>query len=202
MRHIAEISEHEMVALFLKTEIASARWGPDIIQQLQGDNVAMRIVDHPDITTSSENEYRVQLMGALRGYRRNEGLFESFPERVTWARVTLTQDELWQVKYIDYDYWVELSKGSRLATDAARTISAGEIVFEVPNDGFLALANALRDGATFPELIVVCTDENSDIVILEGHMRLTAYALVPEVVPAELPVVLGTSPDMVHWDLY
>ena len=110
--------------------------------------------------------------------------------------------KLWQVKYIDYDYWVELSKGSRLATDAVRTISAGEVIFEVPNDGFLALANALRRGAIFPELIIVCAGEDSDLVVLEGHMRLTAYALVPEVVPAELPVVLGTSPDMVHWDLY
>jgi hypothetical protein len=94
MRHIAEISEHEMVALFLKTEIKSARWGPDIVRQLEHDNVSRKIVDHPDTTNSSENEYRLQLMGEFRGYRRNEGLFESFPERVTWARVTLTQDEL------------------------------------------------------------------------------------------------------------
>lgn len=202
MRYIAEISEHEMVALFLKTEIESARWGPDIIQQLQRDNVARKIVDHPDITDPGENEYRLQLMGEFRGYRRNEDLFESFPESVAWARVTLTQNELWQVKYIDYDYWIELSKGSRLAKDAAQTISAGEVIFEVPNDGFLALANALRYGAIFPELIVVRADEDSDLVVLEGHMRLTAYALVPEAVPAELPVVLGTSPDMVRWGLY
>ena len=33
-------------------------------------------------------------MGEFRGYRRNEGLFERFPERVTWARVTLSQNEL------------------------------------------------------------------------------------------------------------
>jgi hypothetical protein len=202
MRHIAEISEHEMVALFLKTEIESTRWGPDIVRQLEHDNIARKIVDYPDITNSSENEYRLQLMGEFRGYRRNEGLFESFPERVAWERVTLTQNELWQVKYIDYDYWIELSKGSRLAIDAARTISAGEVAFKVPNDGFLALANALRCGAIFPELIVVRAGEDSSMVVLEGHMRLTAYALVPEVVPKELPVVLGTSPELTRWDLY
>ena len=50
MRYIAEISEHEVVALFLKTEIESARWGAEILQQLQRDNVAREMVDHPDPT--------------------------------------------------------------------------------------------------------------------------------------------------------
>jgi hypothetical protein len=202
MRHIAEMSEHEMVALFLKTEIESPRWGPDIVRLLERDDIAREVVDYPDITNSNENEYRLRLMGEFRGYQRNEGLFEGFPKCVAWERVALTHNELWQIKYIDYDYWIELSKGSRLAIDAAQTISAGEVVFEVPNDGFLALANALRCGATFPELIVVRAGEDSDLVVLEGHMRLTAYALVPEGLPKELPIVLGTSPELTRWDLY
>jgi hypothetical protein len=202
MRHIAEISEHEMVALFLKTEIASPRWEADIVQRLERDNVARKIVDQPDIADAGENAYRMQLLGEFRGYRRDESLFEDFPEYMAWERVALTQDELWRVKYIDYDYWVELSKGSRLAVDAARAIRAGEVVFGVPNDGFLTLANVLCSGATFPELIVVSVGEDSNLVVLEGHARLTAYALIPEAVPAELPVVLGTSPDIVRWGLY
>ena len=111
MRHIAEMSEHEMVALFLKTEIESPRWGSDIVRLLERDDIAREVVDYPDITNSNENEYRLRLMGEFRGYQRNEGLFE-------------------------------------------------------------------------------------------GHMRLTAYALVPEGLPKELPVVLGTSPELTRWDLY
>ena len=72
---------------------------------------------------------------------------------------------------------------------------------ETPGD-FFALARALRSGITLPELIVVSAGKNSGIVVLEGHVRLTAYALVPEAVPAELPVILGTSYDMAQWGLY
>jgi hypothetical protein len=35
--------------------------------------------------------------------------------------------------------------------------------------------------------------------VLEGHVRLTAYALFPEVLPDELPVFVGTSDDVHRW---
>ena len=129
-------------------------------------------------------------------------MFQNFPEHVAWERVILTQEELWQVKYIDDDYWVELSGGSRLAIDAAQAILTGTVIFDVPNDGFLRLAQALRHGAAFPELILVCAGEQANIVVLEGYVRLTAYALVPEAVPGKLTAILGTSPDMEQWNLY
>ena len=202
MLHVADVGEPEMVALFLKTEIASPRWGAVIARHLACDGGSRQIVDNPDTTDAYENAYRAHLLGEFRGYRRNKDLFEGFPEHVTWARVRLTRDELWRVRYIDYDYWVELSNGSRLAVDAARAIRAGKVVFRVPNDGFLALADALQHGAVFPELILVRAGENARLVVLEGHARLTAYALVPDTVPATLPVLLGTAPEITHWGLY
>lgn len=36
-------------------------------------------------------------------------------------------------------------------------------------------------------------------MVLEGHLRLTAYALAPECLPEELPVILGTSPSLPSW---
>jgi hypothetical protein len=39
-------------------------------------------------------------------------------------------------------------------------------------------------------------------VALEGHVRLTAYALFPEYLPEELTVYLGTSDDMERWALF
>ena len=36
----------------------------------------------------------------------------------------MTPAEFSKVRYIDYDYWVELSGGSRLATDAAARLLA------------------------------------------------------------------------------
>jgi hypothetical protein len=39
-------------------------------------------------------------------------------------------------------------------------------------------------------------------VLVEGHVRLTLYALRPDAVPAEVPALLGTSSRMERWALY
>jgi hypothetical protein len=43
--------------------------------------------------------------------------------------MVITPAELATVRYVDYDYWVELSGGSRLAVDAAPRIRAGVAPF-------------------------------------------------------------------------
>jgi hypothetical protein len=48
------------------------------------------------------------------------------------------------------------------------------------------------------ELIVV-GGEDDELVVLEGHGRLTLLALRPEVLPAELEVLLGRSPRIGGW---
>ena len=45
-------------------------------------------------------------------------------------------------------------------------------------------------------------DEREGALVLEGHARLTAYAMRPEALPSELEVLLGCSPEMGHWGLY
>ncbi len=42
----------------------------------------------------------------------------------------------------------------------------------------------------------------TDMVLLEGHARLTAYMLRPDALPPELDVLVGTSPEMDAWGLY
>ena len=202
MNVVETISEHDMIAAFLRSEIDSERFGAELRQWVEDLGLTRAIVDRPDTTDAAQNEQRLQLLGSYRGYRQNRELFEDFPEQVTWQRVVLSREEVLQMKYIDYDYWVELSGGSRFATDAARSIHAGHVVFGVPSAGFLAIAEALRRGAVFPELILVRAGDATDLVVLEGHVRLTAYALAPEAIPSEQTAILGTSKMMTHWGLY
>jgi hypothetical protein len=61
-----------------------------------------------------------------------------------------------------------------------------------------AVAAALRSGVQ-PELIAVTTPAQSPIVLVEGHVRLTAYALFPEHVPPELQIFLGISEAAADW---
>jgi hypothetical protein len=48
-------------------------------------------------------------------------------------------------------------------------------------------------------LIAVTTPTHEKLVLVEGHVRLTAYALFPERVPDELEILLGISDEMPKW---
>jgi hypothetical protein len=58
---------------------------------------------------------------------------------------------------------------------------------------------AFADAATQPELIAASTPELEPLVLIEGHARLTAYALFPELLPPELEILLGVSAEMPSW---
>jgi hypothetical protein len=116
--------------------------------------------------------------------------------------MAITPEELAEVRYIEYDYWVELSGGSRLAVDAAPRIRAGAAPFGVSNDWALGLAQAVPNGARFPPLILVTDAPGGDVVVLEGHARLTAFMLCPDRLPPDPEVLVGSSPGMARWGLW
>src|SRR6266487_2625247 len=79
---------------------------------------------------------------------------------------------------------------------------AEKVVFSVSSDGLVYMANQLRQGAQFPPLILVTKNVDAYLVVMEGHVRLTAYLIVPEYIPSELEVILGTSPQITNWGCY
>jgi hypothetical protein len=102
------------------------------------------------------------------------------------------------LRYIQYSFWNEPSGGSRRPLDAAARIRDGIVVFgRLPTDGFLTAAESLTVAA-MPELIVV-GGPGPRLVVLEGHVRLTALALRPELLPSELEVLLGRSSRISGW---
>ena len=200
MRRLRPGSEAEMVALFLRTELSSARWQDDLRALLEHAGLPDRVVTAPDLGDDAENQARLRLLTEHRGYGTSTEIFEDFPDDVRWQWVAITAAELAKVRYIDYDYWVELSGGTRLAVNAAARIRAGVAPFGVPNDGVLAMAQAFAGGARFPPLILVTTGLGSDdLVVLEGHARLTAFMLARDRLPPELEVLTGSSPVMTRW---
>jgi hypothetical protein len=199
VRVVAESSEAEMVAVFLRGELRSERFGPGIRQATASVGADLRLVTSPDLADETENAVRCRILEATRAYLRRDGLFGGFPRDVGWQWLVLSPEELMAVLYIDYSYWNELSGGSRLPLDAARRIREGVEPFGVPNSGFLELADELAERAPARELILASAGGSEPLIALEGHARLTALALRPEVIPAELEVLLGTSPGMTGW---
>jgi hypothetical protein len=202
VRVIGPSSEEEMVALFLRTELTSTRFRPSVREVLTAERADERVVVEPRLDDAGDNALRRRLLGATRGYGRDEGLFAGFPADARWERVALSRSDLGRIRYIDYDYWVELSGGSRVAADGAANARAGAAPFGVSSDGFLELADALAAGARVPELILVTAGDGHRVVVLEGHARLTAYLVRPDAVPDEVEALLGTSEAFVGWGCY
>jgi hypothetical protein len=202
MRFVAPSSEDEMIAVFLRGELESERFAPALTEGLRRRGADLDVLSFPNLRDASENELRRELLEETRAYSRRAGLFDGFPHGVQWDRVALRPDELMAVRYINYSYWNELSGGTRRPTDAADRIRAGVQVFGVPSDGFFDAAYAFAAGAEWPELIVVSAVAEGRDVVLEGHVRLTAMALAPDAIPAEVEVIRGVSPAMAEWTEY
>jgi len=203
MRRLRSSSEAEMVALFLSTELPSDRWKDDLRALLEGAGLPERVLTAPDLGDDAENQARLRLLTEHRGYGTRTEIFDGFPDEVCWQWMAITPAELAGARYIQYDYWDELSGGTRLAVDAAARIRAGVAPFGVPNDGKLAMAQAVADGARFPPLILVTNRlGGGDLVVLEGHVRLTAFMLARDKLPPELEVLVGSSPVMTRWDCW
>lgn len=191
--------EAEMVGLFLKSEIGSARWRPRLLEILDDLQCPVGLLEEPDITRNEHNTLRAKVLACFRGYGENRKLFEAYPAGINWQWVLLDREELSRTKYVDYSYWNELSGGSRRPGDAALTIRQGIEVFGVSNRAFLAGVEAVRNGTVFAEPILVAPDPTGDLVILEGHVRLTIYALAGKDAPQTIRALLGLSPGFALW---
>jgi hypothetical protein len=140
--------------------------------------------------------FREEVLAGTRGWRMG-GLFDGFPDDIAWFRAALTPDEVLAIRYIDWDWWQRISDGTLVATVAAERIRSG-LVPGVTVETHEPIAARLRDG-TAHELIVVCPPERDPLVLVEGHFRLTSYALFPEYLPGELELFLGESPRIEEW---
>jgi len=196
VRVVSDSGEDEMVACFLLGELTSRRFGAGIRKALAAVGESERLLTDADLADPAANRARRDLLGATRGYGENRDVFEDFPARVRWIRAVLTPDELARVRYIEYSYWNELSGGSRLPGDAAKRILAGVRVFGVSNRRFVSAARAVRRGESFSPLILAGRRRDR-LVCLEGHLRLTGYALAG--FPVEVECLVGTARAMDRW---
>jgi hypothetical protein len=196
MRLLTSISEDEMIAVFLRAELDSGRYGEKLRSFLARDRYEREVLRRPDLDDADENAYRRQLLDEHRAYERREGLFFGFPSEVEWSRAALTRDEVLDILFIDWDWWLRVTGGSPRPRDAARRIRAGEV------PGVSAEEHQHLVQAAQPELIAVTTPAFSPVVLVEGHVRLTAYALFPDALPSELEILLGVSGEMTGWCLF
>lgn len=195
MKVVCNSNENEMIYEFLKMELSSSRYSKKIINILNEMHLNTEILIKGNIVNMNENIARKEILGCFRGYGENRELFERFPINIEWKWTLFDRDDLDKTIYINYSYWNELSNYTGSPIEAARTILSGKTIYDVPNDGFIKISQDLNDGQTFPSLIMLTDEYNNQYIILEGHKRMTAYGLNPELF-SDISVLLGFCNDI------
>jgi len=194
---IEDCSEHNMVGAFLQGEIESRRYKHHILNKLAADGTARAVVDSPDFTNRTDNEYRRQLL-AYRGYLDGTYLFTGFAKDWHWRRTELHAADMEKVKYGKFAAWSEFSEGTRLVARGANNFALGRIADETLHDIFGTIRKML-DGIYVAPVILIGTALDDALVVFEGHVRMTTYVLTGR---ARVAAIVGTSASAPNWYAY
>ena len=203
MKILNKSSENEMIAIFLNGEIKSERWVNRINEIIQKNNVNKNIIINPNLNNNDENQLRKLVLKIFRGYNNKE-IFKNFPKKIDWNWALLDKNDILKIKYITYDYWEELTNGTRYAKDSVINIRNNIEIFGVSNNNFIKLSEYIKNGNKIEPLIILAPVENKEkMIILEGHARLTAINLVIEYI-TEIKVLIGFVEEKIlkKWDKY
>ncbi len=202
MEILNNISEDEVTAIILNYNMHSLRFVNGLKELLRKHGLDEKIATNPDLRNDNENLLRKQFVQSLDGSNIGGYLNKNFPNNVVWKKAQLSKKDLQKIKYIDYSYWNKLTNHTRLVRDGANSIKKGIVIFNESNQGFWDAFEALKKGKKFPAPILVTKNINSDLVVIDGHLRLTVYLLDEHYTPNKIEAIIGYSENFSSWDLY
>lgn len=177
MEILRSATEDEMILEFLKGEIQSVRFQNKLNKMIHKFSISNEIIFNGDIKNSAENNNRRRILGEFRGYP-NRDMFEGFPKISKWLYVKFDRDDLEKMNYINYSYWNELSSNTYKPLIAAERIQKGIEIYGISNKPFWDGVEYLKSRQFPPVILIACGD--MEYVIIEGHSRMTVYALDPQ----------------------
>jgi hypothetical protein len=194
------VRESEVVLAFLRGELNSVRFG-DHVKRAIGEAGGIDLVANPDLDSAEENMAREKALSIARGWPNAE-IFEGFPTEVEWYRGVLAPADLERVRFIEYSYWNELSGGSRRPIDVLPTLRAGKLpkwLADLDTSWCFEFASRLADVDRIDGIILMATPGLSDLVLLEGHARLTALFVGGLQRKLTVNSYLGVSTALKNW---
>lgn len=183
MRIVERVDEPTVIASFMRGEVDSPRFGDALRAAVAAVGADETLVRRPDVTVESENELRAVAFERFRG-----DYLGSWFHELSWSLVELEPDEVLAIRYVAWDYWLEITGGTRMPLDGAAHHRA-----RGGDERFVAGGEPL---------IVVCAGPPSHLVVVEGHGRLTALALHPQDIPHPLEMLLGEGEAVRRWGCY
>jgi hypothetical protein len=173
MQDFGPVSNHQIVLSFLRAEIDSASRGSRYMDAIRAFGLNRKsLVDNADLTDNHAHHGRALVLGAVRGYGRNDAIFSGFPGDVTWRRVLLEPSEFGVLKYANCDPWLRISKGTRSVLDGAQNIRS--CVDQGIAQAVADIVDKIKRAVPLEDLLLI-DDLKGSLIILEGNTRATAF---------------------------
>ena len=187
MRKVRPLGEDEVIAEFLRNEFHH--------REFHGDRAKFqRIVEEPDLGSTSENAVRRALL-----FRRRGALWRELPDDTQWWQVEMQPADVERIRFFPRAQWRRLSQGRFYVNEIVDRIRrAGPELDEKFRRKLQAVGSDLQqDGAEPTSILLIGEDESSPLTIIEGNHRVAAALLVsPGKLPQRLRVLCGFSPRM------
>lgn len=166
MRKLRRLTEAEVVAEFLRGEFFQKEYDAD------RDRFAS-LVQHPNLTDSTENEIRRILL-----FRRRDTMWWELPEDRQWWEIEFEPEDVEQVSVFPRAHWRKIARGNFRALDVAARIR--QLKETEPTEFIKKISDICANLSTnLPKgmIILLGIDEERPVTLLEGNHRFMASLL-------------------------
>ena len=187
MRKVRALGEEEVIAEFLRNELHHREFDEDRAK-------FQRIVQEPDLSSTSENAVRRALL-----FRRRGALWRELPDDTQWWQMELQPADVERIRFFPRAQWRRLSRGRFYVNEIVERIRcAGPELDKTFRRKLQAVSSDLQQqGAEPSSILLIGQDESSPLTIIEGNHRVAAALLVsPGRLPQRFRVLCGLSPRM------
>ena len=194
MELLRPANAEDVVEAWIRAEVDSSRFGPRLDELMAGHG--------RDRTALEDPHYRLELLTEFRpggGPEDSDQIWvDGLPlSELEWWYATVTREELAEVLYIDWGFWLEVTGGSRRPRDYIRRLERADV-----SPALRDVVAAIQDRQPLPLMILVDSGPGTRTVVVEGHLRLTAYAMAAATAPDKIEVLFGRSTLVADWSDY
>jgi O-antigen/teichoic acid export membrane protein len=183
------LAEEEVMAEFLKSEFHHSEF-EQYRQQFD------RLVNDPDLSSSTENAVRQALLFLRRG-----AMWRELPPDTKWFEVELTAEDLARIRFFPRAQWRRVADGSFYLVDVVERIrrkldrsAQGEFF-----DKLRRLSYSVQDDVVSRTVLLIGADPRAPLTILDGNHRM-AVAMLSQSDAAwgQFRFICGLSPEMIR----
>jgi len=168
LRTIRRVSEHEVMAEFLKTDFHKPEFSQ--YQESLGG-----IVTTPNLQDVVENAVRRALL-----FVRHGALWRELPQGTQWFEVEIERADLERIRVFPRAQWRRLARGNFGLTEVAQRIASGECT-GFADEAFLLKLQQLRarleQGWQAGAILLIGLDQRGAFTLLDGNHRMVAALL-------------------------